>query len=103
MSPITSHVLDTTSGKPASGLAVKLEISDGPDRWAEVGKAVTDAIRPDFGVRAAGCEPRAQDLPAAIRHGGVFCGDVRGARFIPKFQSWWRSTIRRSTITFRFC
>jgi 5-hydroxyisourate hydrolase len=43
MSPITSHVLDTTSGKPAGGLAVKLEVSDGPDRWAELGKAVTDA------------------------------------------------------------
>jgi 5-hydroxyisourate hydrolase len=43
MSTITSHVLDTASGKPAGGLAVKLERSDGQDRWAELGQAVTDA------------------------------------------------------------
>jgi 5-hydroxyisourate hydrolase len=42
MSPITTHVLDLTSGKPASGLAVVLEIGAGPERWNEIGRGVTD-------------------------------------------------------------
>lgn len=43
MSPITSHVLNTTSGKPAEGLSVVLEIAQEPDRWSELARAVTDA------------------------------------------------------------
>jgi 5-hydroxyisourate hydrolase len=43
MSPITSHVLDTASGRPAIGLLVVVEAADGPDRWREVGRAVTDS------------------------------------------------------------
>jgi 5-hydroxyisourate hydrolase len=43
MSPITTHVLDTTRGKPAAGLAVVLEMSAGSDRWRELGRGVTDA------------------------------------------------------------
>jgi 5-hydroxyisourate hydrolase len=42
MSLITSHVLDTTLGKPAQGLAVVVEISDGPERWTELARGVTD-------------------------------------------------------------
>jgi 5-hydroxyisourate hydrolase len=42
MSPITSHVLDTALGKPASGIVVVVEISRGADRWAEVARGVTD-------------------------------------------------------------
>jgi 5-hydroxyisourate hydrolase len=42
MSPITTHVLDTSTGKPAPGVAVLLEIHDGPDRWKELGRGVTD-------------------------------------------------------------
>ena len=42
MSPITTHVLDTSIGKPASGVAVILEIHAGPDRWKELGRGVTD-------------------------------------------------------------
>ena len=43
MSPITSHVLDTTLGKPAHGVSVILEISDGPSKWSELARAVTDS------------------------------------------------------------
>jgi 5-hydroxyisourate hydrolase len=43
MSPITTHVLDTTRGKPAAGLAVVLELSAGAHRWRELGRGVTDA------------------------------------------------------------
>ena len=42
MSPITTHVLDTSKGKPAIGVAVMLEIHVGPERWKEVGRGVTD-------------------------------------------------------------
>ncbi len=40
-SPITTHVLDTSLGKPAAGLTVRLEkLSD--ERWIQVGSGVTD-------------------------------------------------------------
>ena len=42
MSPITTHVLDTSLGKPASGVAVVLEIHAGTERWKELGRGVTD-------------------------------------------------------------
>jgi 5-hydroxyisourate hydrolase len=42
MSPITTHILDLSTGKPAGGLTVILEIAAGPDRWKELGRAVTD-------------------------------------------------------------
>jgi len=41
-SPITTHVLDTTKGVPAKGLAVLLELRD-KDRWFLLGQGVTDA------------------------------------------------------------
>ena len=43
MSPITTHVLDTTLGKPARGIAVIVEIGQTADQWTEVASAVTDA------------------------------------------------------------
>ncbi len=42
MSGITTHVLDTALGRPASGLAVTLESQSGDGRWAVVGKGATD-------------------------------------------------------------
>ena len=42
MSGITTHVLDTARGKPASGVPVTLEIREG-DVWRVLGKAATDA------------------------------------------------------------
>jgi 5-hydroxyisourate hydrolase len=42
MTRITSHVLDTSSGRPASGLSVKLERSDSAGT-APVASATTDA------------------------------------------------------------
>ncbi len=43
MSGITTHVLDTARGRPASGLSVTLEAQSGDGRWAVVGKGATDA------------------------------------------------------------
>jgi 5-hydroxyisourate hydrolase len=42
MSEITTHVLDTVLGKPASGVAVRLEKREG-DQWSTVGESTTDA------------------------------------------------------------
>ena len=42
MSVITTHVLDTARGAPASGVPVRLEFRDGAE-WREIGEGVTDA------------------------------------------------------------
>ncbi|WP_348264487.1 hydroxyisourate hydrolase [Telmatobacter sp. DSM 110680] len=41
MSKITTHVLDTVIGKPAAGIAVKLERQEDQD-WASIASAETD-------------------------------------------------------------
>lgn len=42
MSPVTTHVLDLASGRPAAGVAVELERA-GPDgSWVPLGAATTD-------------------------------------------------------------
>ena len=42
MSGITTHVLDTVLGKPAAGVAVRLEKREG-GTWTQVGASATDA------------------------------------------------------------
>ena len=43
MPPLTTHVLDTALGKPAAGLAIKLEIQSAEDKsWSDVGAGVTN-------------------------------------------------------------
>jgi 5-hydroxyisourate hydrolase len=42
VSSITTHVLDTSLGRPASGVAVVLEQADGPRQWRKVGEGETD-------------------------------------------------------------
>ena len=41
MSPITTHILDVASGRPAAGVAVVLERSEGKS-WAPVGRGQTN-------------------------------------------------------------
>jgi 5-hydroxyisourate hydrolase len=41
LSPITTHVLDTALGKPARGVAVRLEI-EREGEWHEVGRGTTN-------------------------------------------------------------
>ncbi len=41
-SPITTHVLDTSSGKPAAGIHVVLEMQSG-STWKEVGWGKTNS------------------------------------------------------------
>ena len=41
MSTITTHVLDTARGGPATGVSVRLDVRDA-DEWREVGRGTTD-------------------------------------------------------------
>jgi 5-hydroxyisourate hydrolase len=43
MSPITTHVLDTTRGRPAQGVPVRLERREDGGAYATVGSGATDA------------------------------------------------------------
>ena len=43
MSGITSHVLDTSAGRPAAGVPVVLERSAGAERWETLGQTETDS------------------------------------------------------------
>jgi 5-hydroxyisourate hydrolase len=43
MSAITTHVLDTSRGRPAAGVPVLLEHRAGGDDWHAVGRGETDA------------------------------------------------------------
>lgn len=43
MSAITTHVLDTSRGRPAAGVHVTLEARDPDGAWAELGRGFTDA------------------------------------------------------------
>src|SRR5690349_16278725 len=40
---ITTHVLDTTRGRPAEGIPVTLDFKVSADEWRPLGKDVTDA------------------------------------------------------------
>ena len=42
MSRISTHVLDTASGKPAAGVPLRLERQDGTGKWTELASARTD-------------------------------------------------------------
>jgi 5-hydroxyisourate hydrolase len=43
MSPITTHVLDTSLGRPAAGVAVVLDRQNADDTWTELGRGATNA------------------------------------------------------------
>ncbi len=42
-SPITTHVLDTTRGRPAEGVAITLERRGDDGGWSVLGRGATDA------------------------------------------------------------
>lgn len=43
MSQITTHVLDTSLGRPAAGVPVTLEIKSAGGAWKEISRGATDA------------------------------------------------------------
>lgn len=42
MSGITTHVLDTSSGRPASGVPVALEVRSEEGSWRQIARSATD-------------------------------------------------------------
>jgi 5-hydroxyisourate hydrolase len=59
MSAITTHVLDTSRGRPAEGVPVLLEIQSMSADWEVIGKGATDAdgrlkdlLSPDYTLRS---------------------------------------------------
>jgi 5-hydroxyisourate hydrolase len=60
MSAITTHILDTSKGKPASGVTVVLERFSDESEWSELGRGETDAdgrlknLLPDDAVLLSG-------------------------------------------------
>jgi len=42
MSNITTHVLDTSLGRPASGVSVVLEVEEVGTGWKQIGRGATD-------------------------------------------------------------
>ena len=51
MSTISTHILDTSRGAPASGVAVCLEVQNTDESWTELSHAWTDAdgrVKPFF-------------------------------------------------------
>lgn len=42
MSGISTHVLDTSRGRPAGGVLVRLDREEAPGRWQQVGSGRTD-------------------------------------------------------------
>ena len=51
MSTISTHILDTSRGAPASGVAVSLEVQNTDETWTELSHAWTDSdgrVKPFF-------------------------------------------------------
>jgi hydroxyisourate hydrolase len=76
MHGITTHVLDTARGKPASGVPVRLDIRD-ENGWRELGRATTDGdgrvrrLLPEETALAAGTYRITFALEAYFRDQGV--------------------------------
>jgi 5-hydroxyisourate hydrolase len=62
MSSVTTHVLDTSRGRPAAGIRVHLS-REGTGGWADIGTGVTDA---DGRLRAL-CAPGTELVPGVYR------------------------------------
>ena len=57
MSAITTHVLDTSRGRPAAGMSVMLERRESGGQWTAVGHAKTDADGRAQSLMPAGAPP----------------------------------------------
>ena len=98
MSGITTHVLDTSRGRPASGVPVVLEIRS-ETGWREIGRAETDG------------DGRVRQLPPAVVPGFIASRSRskpifrrRGSKVsIPRPRSSSTCGTRASTTTCRSC
>ncbi len=79
-SPITTHVLDTASGRPASGVPVRLYMEEVPDSWLLLASGITD----DDG-RVTDLLPTDQILKAGVYRIRVTTGEYFSAKGIEGF------------------
>jgi 5-hydroxyisourate hydrolase len=69
VSPITSHVLDTSTGRPVKNLAVRLSVLDDTGQWATVAEQRTDDDGRVTALLAAGSlEPRTYRMTFEVGH-----------------------------------
>src|SRR5262249_24453308 len=79
-SPITTHVLDTSRGKPAAGVAVVLERQSG-QAWSEIGRGVTDADGRNRSLMTGGSEVGVYRLTFGT---GAYFASLGTAAFFPE-------------------
>jgi 5-hydroxyisourate hydrolase len=83
-SPITTHVLDTSRGRPAAGVDVVLEREGAPGLWTQIGRGTTDA------------DGRLRSLlePGALRAGAYRLAFGAGAYFqAQSIDAFWRVVV----------
>lgn len=71
MSAITTHVLDTSRGRPAGGVQVVLEVSE-EGQYRELGRGATDADGRLKGLLPAGERPAPGTYRLTFDTGGYF-------------------------------
>jgi 5-hydroxyisourate hydrolase len=71
MSNITTHVLDTSRGRPAAGVVVALE-RETEDDWVAVGRTITDADGRVKDLTYAGTEVEAGTYRLTFETGAYF-------------------------------
>ncbi len=69
---ITTHILDTSRGRPAAGVAVTLDRRDAAGQWARVGAGVTDADGRQRALVPAGAVLEAGVYRIGFDTGGYF-------------------------------
>jgi 5-hydroxyisourate hydrolase len=79
VSTLSTHVLDATSGRPATGVHVRLE-QNGRDGWSEVCEGLTDA---DGRLKLPGPAAPGPVAPGPVAPGPVAPGPVAEAGFEP--------------------
>ena len=81
-SPITIHVLDTSRGKPAVGVAVVLEQADGKE-WRELARGKTDGDG-----RVAALLPKGKSVAAGVYRvtfeSGAYFAESKTRTFYPR-------------------
>ncbi len=82
MSAITTHVLDTARGRPASGVQVELEMRDGSGAWRRIGRGATDA---DGRMRTL--MPEGEPLAAGVYRLAFDVEEYFGGLGVPAFYS----------------
>jgi 5-hydroxyisourate hydrolase len=81
MSGITTHVLDTSAGRPAAGVAVRLEVRMGERGWVTLAERVTDADGRARDLLAEGARLDAGAYRLTFATGAYFAGQGQGTFF----------------------